>query len=139
MLTRCSIQTVGCRSEKGLTVLLVPRQEGVETRPVKTAYSSAAGTAYITFKDVKVPIDHLLGKEHDGLRVIRAWISLRSNSRSRLMSAWLTSVANFNVSFRSAGTTTRLKLNINLAQHERWMIICGNAGATRIAVEETLK
>lgn len=59
-------------SDKGLTVFLVPRQEGVETRPIKTAYSSSAGTAYVTLKDVKIPAENMLGKENDGLKVILA-------------------------------------------------------------------
>lgn len=48
--------TVGTKTDKGLTVFLVPRQEGVETRPIKTAYSAAAGTAYVTFKDVGLEV-----------------------------------------------------------------------------------
>jgi alkylation response protein AidB-like acyl-CoA dehydrogenase len=80
--------TVGTKTDKGLTVFLVPRQEGVETRPIKTAYSAAAGTAYVTFKDVglevvkntirayaswqvKVPVENMLGKENEGIKVIR--------------------------------------------------------------------
>jgi alkylation response protein AidB-like acyl-CoA dehydrogenase len=62
-------------SEKGLTVFLVPRQEGLETRPIKVAYSGAAGTAYVTFKNVKVPVENMLGKENDGLKVIREYLN----------------------------------------------------------------
>ena len=46
------------------------RGEGVETKPIKTSYSTAAATAYIEFEDVKVPVNHLLGKEHQGFKVI---------------------------------------------------------------------
>lgn len=66
-----SYWSVATKTEKGLTVFLVPRQEGVETRPIKVAYSGAAGTAYVTFKNVKVPAENMLGKENEGLRVIR--------------------------------------------------------------------
>ena len=62
--------TVGCKTEGGLTVFLVPRGEGVETKPIKTSYSSAAGTAYITFDNVVVPDDNMLGPENGGLLVI---------------------------------------------------------------------
>ncbi|KAG9017988.1 hypothetical protein FRB90_012713 [Tulasnella sp. 427] len=62
--------TVGCRTDGGLTVLLIPRGEGVETTQIKTSYSTTAGTAYITFDNVKVPVENILGKENDGLRVI---------------------------------------------------------------------
>ncbi|BEI91269.1 uncharacterized protein CcaverHIS019_0400890 [Cutaneotrichosporon cavernicola] len=62
--------TVGCRTDGGLTVFLVPRGEGVETKPIKTSYSPAAGTAYITFDNVKVPNENMLGPENGGLFVI---------------------------------------------------------------------
>ena len=60
----------GCRTKKGFSVILVPRQEGIETRLIKTAYSTAAATTYIEFNNVKVPRDHLLGEEDKGFIVI---------------------------------------------------------------------
>lgn len=63
-------QTVGARTDGGLTVFLVPRGEGVETKQIKTSYSTAAGTAYITFDNVKVPAENMLGPEDGGLLVI---------------------------------------------------------------------
>ncbi|KAF8199552.1 acyl-CoA dehydrogenase [Pholiota molesta] len=63
--------TVGCRSDQGgLTVLVVERGPGVETKSIKTPYSPTAGTAYITFDDVFVPDENLLGQENKGLQVI---------------------------------------------------------------------
>lgn len=62
--------TVPCRTSKGLTVFLVERGPGVSTKPIKTSYSSAAGTAYITFNNVKVPSGNMLGKENKGLLVV---------------------------------------------------------------------
>jgi hypothetical protein len=35
--------TVGCRSEKGMVVLCIERGPGVETKQIKTSYSSTAG------------------------------------------------------------------------------------------------
>ncbi|CEI68047.1 hypothetical protein FVEN_g7684 [Fusarium venenatum] len=58
------------KTGKGYSVLLIPRTEGVETRPIKTSYSSAAGTAYVTFDQVKIPSENLIGEENDGLRII---------------------------------------------------------------------
>ena len=58
------------RTGKGYTVLLISRGEGVETQPIKTSYSITAGTAFITFDNVKVPVENILGKENDGMRVI---------------------------------------------------------------------
>ncbi|KAH7884527.1 acyl-CoA dehydrogenase/oxidase [Phlebopus sp. FC_14] len=62
--------TVGCKTDSGFTVILVERGEGVETKPIKTMYSPAAGTAYVTFDNVKVPIENTLGKEGQGMFVI---------------------------------------------------------------------
>ncbi|KAI7937667.1 hypothetical protein MJO28_015214 [Puccinia striiformis f. sp. tritici] len=58
------------RTDNGLSVLLIARGEGVETKPIKTSYSSAAGTAFITFDNVRVPVGNLLGEENKGLPVI---------------------------------------------------------------------
>jgi alkylation response protein AidB-like acyl-CoA dehydrogenase len=54
----------------GISMLLIERGEGLETEGIKTSYSSAAGTAYITFENVKVPVENLLGKEGMGFQVI---------------------------------------------------------------------
>ncbi|KAJ2922838.1 hypothetical protein H1R20_g14255, partial [Candolleomyces eurysporus] len=62
--------TVGCKTEDGFTVIFVERGPGVETKPIKTSYSSSAGTAFITFDNVKVPIENTLGEEGAGLFVI---------------------------------------------------------------------
>ena len=59
----------GCRTEKGFSVLLIPR-EGVETKQIKTSYSTAAATAFVQFENVKVPVQNLLGEEHKGFIVI---------------------------------------------------------------------
>ncbi|KAB5525598.1 acyl-CoA dehydrogenase/oxidase [Coniochaeta sp. 2T2.1] len=60
----------GVKTEKGLSVLLIERGEGVETKLIKTSYSTAAGTTYITFDNVKVPVENLLGEENKGIYVI---------------------------------------------------------------------
>lgn len=62
--------TVGCKTEDGFTVILVERGPGVETKPIKTSYSATAGTAYITFDNVRVPIGNTLGEEGGGIFVI---------------------------------------------------------------------
>ena len=49
---------------------MIERGEGVETKQIKTSYSTTAGTAYVTFDNVKVPTKHLLGEEHKGMNVI---------------------------------------------------------------------
>ncbi|KAI1308299.1 acyl-CoA dehydrogenase-like protein [Xylaria venustula] len=60
----------GVRTGKGLSVLIIPRGEGVETKAIKTSYSPTAGTAYVTFDNVKVPVENLLGEENKGIYVI---------------------------------------------------------------------
>ncbi|KAK7454632.1 hypothetical protein VKT23_011385 [Stygiomarasmius scandens] len=62
--------TVGCKTEDGFTVILVERGPGVETRQIKTSYSTTAGTAFITFDNVKVPVGNTLGEDGGGIFVI---------------------------------------------------------------------
>lgn len=54
----------------GYTVILVPRGENLETKAIKTTYSSTAGTAFVTFDKVRVPISNTLGKVGKGMQVI---------------------------------------------------------------------
>ncbi|KAF9076694.1 acyl-CoA dehydrogenase/oxidase [Rhodocollybia butyracea] len=62
--------TTACKTEKGLTVILIERGEGVSTKPIKTAYSPTAGTAYVVFNKVRVPVSNTLGEVGKGLSVI---------------------------------------------------------------------
>jgi len=50
----------------GLSMLLIERSPGVETTRIGTSYSKSAGTAYIEFKDVMVPVENLIGAEGAG-------------------------------------------------------------------------
>ena len=56
--------------QDGFTVMLIERGPGVETKQIKTSYSTTAGTAYITFDNVKVPVENTLGPEGGGIFVI---------------------------------------------------------------------
>ncbi|KAI9332198.1 acyl-CoA dehydrogenase/oxidase [Obelidium mucronatum] len=60
----------GGAGHNGVSMLLIERTEGLETKQMKTSYSSAAGTAYITYDNVKVPVENLIGKENQGFPVI---------------------------------------------------------------------
>ncbi|EPQ54036.1 acyl-CoA dehydrogenase NM domain-like protein [Gloeophyllum trabeum ATCC 11539] len=81
--------TVGCRTEDGFTAILVERTEGVETKPIKTSYSTTAGTAYITFDNVKVPVENTLGQEGGGIFVILSnfnherWVMCCASARTQ--------------------------------------------------------
>ncbi|EMF14810.1 acyl-CoA dehydrogenase [Sphaerulina musiva SO2202] len=66
----CDYFVTACKSDKGYTVLLIERDSNVETKLIKTSYSTAAGTTYIEFNNVKVPKRNILGPEHAGFQVI---------------------------------------------------------------------
>lgn len=68
--TNADYFTVGCRTGNKLTVFLVERGDGVSTKQIKTSYGTTAGTAYVTFEDVHVPNENMIGPENDGLKVI---------------------------------------------------------------------
>merc|ERR1719171_1678781 len=55
---------------KGMSLLLIKRGEGVETKQMKTTYSTAAATALVIFSDCKVPVSNLLGKENEGFKLV---------------------------------------------------------------------
>ncbi len=59
-------------SKTGLSMLLIERGPGVTTQKIATSYSPMAGTAYVFFKDVKVPVENLLGKEGNGFACVVA-------------------------------------------------------------------
>ncbi|KAI8064576.1 acyl-CoA dehydrogenase/oxidase [Gongronella butleri] len=58
------------RTDKGISMLLIERTEGVETKQIKTSSAASAGTAYVEFTNVKVPIENLLGVENQGFKVV---------------------------------------------------------------------
>ncbi|KAH0493097.1 hypothetical protein TgHK011_008019 [Trichoderma gracile] len=54
----------------GVSLLLIERGPGVTTRRMDCQGVWSSGTTYITFEDVKVPVENLLGKQNQGFRVI---------------------------------------------------------------------
>ncbi|KAJ2893643.1 Cyclohexane-1-carbonyl-CoA dehydrogenase [Zalerion maritima] len=54
----------------GVSLLLIERGEGVSTRRMDCQGVWSSGTTYITYEDVKVPVENLIGKENQGFRVI---------------------------------------------------------------------
>ncbi|KAH6571860.1 hypothetical protein BASA60_006944 [Batrachochytrium salamandrivorans] len=72
----------------GISMLLIERSDGLETKPIKTSYSGSAGTAYVIMENVKVPVENLLGKEGGGFQVImynfnhERWIMVGSLQRA---------------------------------------------------------
>jgi alkylation response protein AidB-like acyl-CoA dehydrogenase len=76
---------------EGLTLILIPRQEGVTTKFIKTSYSPAAGTAFVTFDNVRVPVENTLGPEGGGIFVILSnfnherWVMVCASARAQRM------------------------------------------------------
>ncbi|CAO1635273.1 unnamed protein product [Sympodiomycopsis kandeliae] len=62
--------TTAVKTDEGFAVLCIPRSDAVETKQIKTSYSTTAGTAYVTFDDCKVPVKYLVGEEGAGIPVI---------------------------------------------------------------------
>ncbi|KAJ3157271.1 hypothetical protein HDU89_002683 [Geranomyces variabilis] len=67
--------TVACRTGEagmnGVSLLLVERSmPGVTTRQMPCMGVWASGTSYITFEDVKVPVENIIGKENKGFKAI---------------------------------------------------------------------
>jgi len=54
----------------GVSLLLIERSEGVKTHQMKCSGVWPSGTTYITFEDVKVPVENLIGKENQGFKYI---------------------------------------------------------------------
>jgi len=55
----------------GVSVLLIERSfGGVSTRKMDCQGVWSSGTTYITFEDVKVPVENLIGKENQGFKVV---------------------------------------------------------------------
>ncbi|TPX37477.1 hypothetical protein SmJEL517_g00568 [Synchytrium microbalum] len=54
----------------GISVLIVERGPGLKTRSLPTQQGTAAGTAYVTYDNVKVPVQNLLGEENKGFKVL---------------------------------------------------------------------
>lgn len=46
----CQYFTTAVVTSKGISMLLIERGPGVETKKIKTSYSAAAGTAYVIFE-----------------------------------------------------------------------------------------
>eukprot|EP00928_Gymnodinium_smaydae_P028758 TRINITY_DN2184_c1_g1_i6.p1 TRINITY_DN2184_c1_g1~~TRINITY_DN2184_c1_g1_i6.p1 ORF type:complete len:441 (-),score=108.29 TRINITY_DN2184_c1_g1_i6:1502-2740(-) len=54
----------------GISMILVPRSDAVQTKIIKSKYSSSAGTAYVTYENAIVPKKFLIGKENKGFQII---------------------------------------------------------------------
>ena len=55
---------------KGISFLLIERTDGVRTQQMKCSGVWPSGTAYVSFDNVKVPVENLIGKENKGFMYI---------------------------------------------------------------------
>mmetsp|Transcript_100814 Transcript_100814/g.252741 ORF Transcript_100814/g.252741 Transcript_100814/m.252741 type:complete len:517 (-) Transcript_100814:110-1660(-) len=60
----------GSSGAGGISMLLIERGEGVETKQIKTTYSTCCGTALVILNNCKVPVSNLMGKEGEGFKQI---------------------------------------------------------------------
>lgn len=60
----------GKKGAAGISMLMIPRSDQVQTTKIYTKYSSAAGTAFVTFENAVVPKKYLIGKENKGFPII---------------------------------------------------------------------
>ncbi|PSN68648.1 acyl-CoA dehydrogenase-like protein [Corynespora cassiicola Philippines] len=84
-----AVRTGGAGAE-GISMLLIPRSEGLRTRPVPVIAGPLSATTYVTFEDVKVPVEYLIGQEGHGFRQTmvnfnheRLWITFQALRGSR--------------------------------------------------------
>ncbi|KPI40902.1 Crotonobetainyl-CoA dehydrogenase [Cyphellophora attinorum] len=83
--------TLARTSPTAMSLFVVPKGPGVNLRHMYLAGSSSAGTAYVEFDDVQVPIENRIGEEGDGLKAImsnfnheRLYISMESLRLARI-------------------------------------------------------
>jgi len=55
---------------KGVSLMVIERGPGVTTKQMNCMGVWASGTTYITFENVKVPVENLIGKENKGFKYI---------------------------------------------------------------------
>jgi len=75
----------------GLSMLLIPRSEGIKTRKIEIGAGGMGATTYVTFEDVKVPVEYLVGEEGMGFKYTmsnfnheRLWIAFQAIRGARL-------------------------------------------------------
>lgn len=69
----------------GISMLLIPRAEGLRTRKLDVILGPLSATTYVTFEDVKVPVEYLIGNEGEGFKQTmvnfnheRLWIAFQA-------------------------------------------------------------
>ncbi|KAH7014468.1 acyl-CoA dehydrogenase-like protein [Microdochium trichocladiopsis] len=75
----------GGEGATGISMLLIPRSEGIRTRKIEIGAGSLSATTYVVFEDVKVPAEYLIGEEGLGFMYTmtnfnheRLWITFQA-------------------------------------------------------------
>jgi len=67
----CTAVRTGGPGMGGISLLLIERSfPGVTTRQMKCSGVWPSGTTYVTFEDVRVPVENIIGKENKGFKCI---------------------------------------------------------------------
>jgi alkylation response protein AidB-like acyl-CoA dehydrogenase len=84
------VRTGGPGAE-GISFLLIPRSEGMNTRKIEIGGGGLSATTYVTFEDVKVPVEYLVGSEGGGFKYVmsnfnheRLWIVFQTIRSARI-------------------------------------------------------
>lgn len=74
----------------GISLLLMERSmPGVSTRQMNCSGVWASGTSYVTFEDVKVPVENLIGKENKGFKAIMVFKLFLNQSTTLITREWV--------------------------------------------------
>lgn len=103
----------------GVSMLLIEREHGgVSTRRMDCQGVWSSGTTYVTFEDVKVPVENLIGKENQGFRGLSR-LSISPSTVPQLTVSFTVVMTNFN--------------------HERIGIVIQCIRFSRVCYEESIK
>ena len=103
----------------GVSMLLIEREHGgVSTRRMDCQGVWCSGTTYVTFEDVKVPVENLIGKENQGFRGLTSPVPSIFRCHANLVSSTVV-MTNFN--------------------HERIGIVIQCLRFSRVCYEESIK
>ncbi|KAM5344304.1 hypothetical protein ACJ41O_012841 [Fusarium nematophilum] len=110
------------------TLLLIPRTEGVSTRHMTMSGSNTAGTAFVDFDDVQVPLDMVVGERGNGFKYVV------SNFNHENLIYQLSQLSPKEGELLLAGTTAQLKAHAGIVLENvvrEAIQILGGIGLTR--------
>jgi alkylation response protein AidB-like acyl-CoA dehydrogenase len=89
-MLQTAVRTGGADAS-GISMILIPRLPGLQTRKIEVGIGGISATTYVTFEDVKVPARYLVGKEGEGFKYTmsnfnheRLWIAFQAIRSARI-------------------------------------------------------